>query len=124
MGKRLDRTAWMVLMLLVATAAYIIFRIEFGTGLCAAEKSALLRALTFQNEELEQQLRSTRYFAGIPNTGNVPVDVNQSMELWRRACADRSFDEVKHLLGDHYHQLVPASYYDRASIAVKARGRL
>jgi hypothetical protein len=65
---------------------------------------------------MEQQLRSTRYFADIPDAGamvNAPVDIHHSMDLWRRACTDPSFDEVRRSLAG-YHPFVPASYFDGA----------
>jgi hypothetical protein len=112
MSNRLDRTAWIALILLIAAVAYIVFRMASGTGLSAAEKTTLFHALTFHNEELEKQLRSAQYFAGIPTAGNAPLDVSQTMELWRRACTDRSFDEVRRSLAVYYHQFAPARYYD------------
>jgi hypothetical protein len=82
----------------------------------AAEKKQLFLAMTFRNEELKERLRLTKYFSGtvpVTETGSgLSVDADTSYYLWRRACADQSFAEVKKALGGHYHFVPPSYYFD------------
>jgi hypothetical protein len=126
--KKLDRLtlvqciALAVLVLLLGTALYTV--LHSRAGLSPAEKNHLFVALTFNNEELAQRLRLTKYFSGIASleeTGSeTSVDIGRSYELWRRACADQGFAEVKQALGRPV-PLAPASDYDmRASVPTPA----
>jgi hypothetical protein len=84
--------------------------------LSAAEKSQLFFDLTFHNDELRERLRLTRYFSGsvpVKEKGSgLSVDADTSYYLWRRACADQSFAEVKQVLGVRYHFVPPSYYFD------------
>jgi hypothetical protein len=121
--KKLDRLtlvqciALAALILLLGAAVYIL--LQNRTGLSPAEKNRLFAALTFHNEELAQRLRLTKYFSGTASVeekgSGASVDIGPSYELWRRACADQAFAEVKQALGAHY-QFVPASYYDKRAL--------
>jgi hypothetical protein len=122
-GKKLQAIAVLGLLILAGTAAFVTFRNRSEAPLSAAEKKPLspaekkqlFLAMTFRNGELQDRLRLTKYFsemAVVEARGSAqPVDTNRTFELWRRACADKAFTEVKQALGRRY-QFVPASYWD------------